>query len=1038
MRVSGWGAAARARKANATLREEVRLLEDSPWFDAAWYLRQYPDVAADAKQAAAPALHYLKMGGFEGRNPSPFFDSSFYLATYPDVAEQGINPLLHYVLFGCREQRQTRAEAATPEVAMDATDEQVRIAVVLHAYHLPLLAELGERLAVLPQPFDLFVTTPHDRQTPEIQAFIRQFPRANVVECANRGRDIGPFFELLPTLQEYELCLKVHTKQGVTEVAQQWRELLLSSTLPSSTGVQKLLARFRSDPGVILAGPRRLFLSQLAMRFGNTPWLERLAPDLGVPLDEDWGFFAGSMFWFRPCALAPLAKKVASVEFEPESGACDGELAHALERLIGAAAWPQHERVLLLSEEPAVALHMALWRSGMALGQTKPTQLLAQAVAPTTVGDFNPGADNAIRGWLCDRASAEPCQGSVVIDGIIDVPLVADLFRPDLKARGLHDGYHAFEVYPSSRFIDGKRHRLELSDSEGRLVATTEVCWRPNRDFSDFSGYLAHSLVNPFLSRPFREEDKRCLAVMENIADALAEEAQTMTASPLVSIVMPCFNRVHTIEEAVDSVLSQSYGNWELVLVDDGSTDGTAQWCSKRAEEDARIRFIALGTNHGVSAARNAGLAVAKGAYIAYLDSDNAWDSRYLAAMVGAFARNPQADALYSGFYHYSGTATEPSGVMFGALNQTLMFNNNYVDLNVFCHTRAAYERCGGFDEALPRYVDWELIRRYSRELKLVSVPVVLAHYYLGRAGNTLTANRDYESYLDSVRAVGGSWWSPVCQEKGELARGVSVVIPSYESLDDLADCLESLDSLSVASGQLEVIVVDNHSSAPVVEYLREAVDSGRIKAIFNERNYGFTHAVNQGMEVARPDHDIILLNNDAQVCEGAIEAMQRAALGLSDCGLVVPQQILPGGTDTIKTHVPYADPRQPCDVNLSAHHRNVMAPPLFHDGRVLELTFAPFFCVYIPRETYRKAGPLDAQFGRHYRSDRIYCDLVRHWLRLRIYHVAEACVVHRLQRSTRALSGNSDGEFELMFKKNQWDDQTRRELGFREAVWDL
>ena len=83
------------------------------------------------------------------------------------------------------------------------------------------------------------------------------------------------------------------------------------------------------------------------------------------------------------------------------------------------------------------------------------------------------------------------------------------------------------------------------------------------------------------------------------------------------------------------------------------------------------------------------------------------------------------------------------------------------------------------------------------------------------------------------------------------------------------------------------------------------------------------------------------------------------------------------------------------------------------------------------------RAGPLDAQFGRHYRSDRIYCDVVRHLLGLRIYHVSDACVVHKLQKSTRVLSGRSNSEFDLMFKKNQWDESTRRSLGFRKAVWD-
>lgn len=86
--------------------EAMALLAASGWFDADWYLAQYPDVAADPHYRAHPLEHYFHHGGFEGRWPCARFDSAFYLATYEDVAEQGMNPLLHFVSFGQHEQRQ--------------------------------------------------------------------------------------------------------------------------------------------------------------------------------------------------------------------------------------------------------------------------------------------------------------------------------------------------------------------------------------------------------------------------------------------------------------------------------------------------------------------------------------------------------------------------------------------------------------------------------------------------------------------------------------------------------------------------------------------------------------------------------------------------------------------------------------------------------------------------------------------------------------------------------------------------------------------
>ncbi len=89
------------------LRRKLADLHNSTLFDPKWYLAQYPDIATDVKFRKNPALHYLKFGGFEGRNPSPHFNSAAYLALNPDVQAEGVNPLLHYLRFGQEENRHT-------------------------------------------------------------------------------------------------------------------------------------------------------------------------------------------------------------------------------------------------------------------------------------------------------------------------------------------------------------------------------------------------------------------------------------------------------------------------------------------------------------------------------------------------------------------------------------------------------------------------------------------------------------------------------------------------------------------------------------------------------------------------------------------------------------------------------------------------------------------------------------------------------------------------------------------------------------------
>ncbi len=556
-----------------------------------------------------------------------------------------------------------------------------------------------------------------------------------------------------------------------------------------------------------------------------------------------------------------------------------------------------------------------------------------------------------------------------------------------------------------------------------------------HRSFRDFSGFLSNSIISPFVYAPFREQDKRCFATMENITKYLTQISLNSTEDK-VTVILPVYNRIETVQSSVNSVLNQSYTNFELIIIDDGSDDGTKELLETLTDE--RIKILHNPTRKGVSNARNMGLEAASGKYMAYLDSDNLWDPRYLAAMVGAFKRLPDADVVYSGQFLFKGDNKHPYAVRFGSFNRSLLMNRNYIDINSLCHTKEIIERIGGFDESLVRLVDYDLILRMSENAQIYSVPVLLSHYYYDNAKNTITNIPGYVHYLELVREkmdkrkkMASDTGNPV------LDHGVSVIIPNYEALEDLEECLNSLET--IYENNLEVIVVDNASDQPVIDYLTSMADDKRIKLIKNDVNYGFTYAVNQGIEIAEKGNDILLMNNDAILTSGSVEALQNAAYNLSDAGIVVPQQVLPGETKTINTHVPFAYPQYECDVNLSKAHNNIINVPVFHSGKVVELSFAPFFCVYIKREVLDNSLGLDPEFGRHYRSDRIFCNYIRHIMNLKVYYTVDAVVYHKLQKSTDDLSSKpSKGtSFDIMFKKNQWDEELASELGYKKPVWD-
>ena len=97
----------------------------------------------------------------------------------------------------------------------------------------------------------------------------------------------------------------------------------------------------------------------------------------------------------------------------------------------------------------------------------------------------------------------------------------------------------------------------------------------------------------------------------------------SLPKTPLVSVIIPTYNRADFIEKAIQSVLNQTYSNFEIIVVDDGSTDSSAQIIQKLAEKDHRIRYYKLEVNSGVSIARNTGISLVRGKYIAFLDSDD-------------------------------------------------------------------------------------------------------------------------------------------------------------------------------------------------------------------------------------------------------------------------------------------------------------------------------------------------------------------------------------------------------------------------------
>ncbi len=118
----------------------------------------------------------------------------------------------------------------------------------------------------------------------------------------------------------------------------------------------------------------------------------------------------------------------------------------------------------------------------------------------------------------------------------------------------------------------------------------------------------------------------------------------------LISVIMPCYNMERFVERSIASLQAQTYPHWELLVVDDGSTDASREILSRLAAEDCRIKPVFLEKNGGIANARNTGLKASTGSFVAFLDSDDLWEPHKLETQL-RFMKDCDAAVTYSAYY---------------------------------------------------------------------------------------------------------------------------------------------------------------------------------------------------------------------------------------------------------------------------------------------------------------------------------------------------------------------------------------------------
>ena len=196
---------------------------------------------------------------------------------------------------------------------------------------------------------------------------------------------------------------------------------------------------------------------------------------------------------------------------------------------------------------------------------------------------------------------------------------------------------------------------------------------------------------------------------------------------PLVSVIIPTYNRAWILREALDSVQAQTFKNIEVIVVDDGSSDDTLGLLEDYGNSIQRLQQ----KNQGVSAARNRGIAAARGTYVAFLDSDDLWLPDKLAVQIAFFQSNPQALICQTEeIWIRKGRRVnpkkrhqKPSGMIFEPSLELCLVSPSAVMLK-----RSLVDEIGGFDENLPACEDYDLWLRISCKypVHLIDQPLII------------------------------------------------------------------------------------------------------------------------------------------------------------------------------------------------------------------------------------------------------------------------------------------------------------------------
>jgi len=340
--------------------------------------------------------------------------------------------------------------------------------------------------------------------------------------------------------------------------------------------------------------------------------------------------------------------------------------------------------------------------------------------------------------------------------------------------------------------------------------------------------------------------------------------------TPKISVVITTYNRKDKLKKAVKSVLNQSFQEFEIIVVDDVSIDGTDDYMRKMAKKHDNIRYIKREKNWGDhSRPKNDGIKAANADLIAYLDDDNIYLKDHLQALYKAITEDKDVQMVYGDRWIIADDNSQPKtqGISFD-WHPGILQSRNYIDTSDVLMKKEVLYELGGWDESLKKFADWNLWVRFAKVGYVAKrVPLILTEYHIHED----MAQIRHKSDIGPDGRPLPTFQPDACKifaEKTSLGKPkiptVCALTINWNRLEYLKTTIDTMHK--TAEHEFDHYIVDNGSDDGSREYIEELIKKGIIKdALLFSENKGCPHAYNEGVKMIKnhKEYDLIVLTDN-------------------------------------------------------------------------------------------------------------------------------------------------------------------------------